>query len=139
MTTKKDIDTLLATMSNKSAGEQISYALGLLAGKIDELNEKIDDQNKNIISMNERIDSGKLYDPNTPISEYDLYFMNKQGKSYTDISNKTGINRSTVASAVQRVKNSQKKEFICKLSNDEITELLNTIVEVARERNIVKG
>lgn len=139
MTTKKDIETLLATMSNKSAGEQISYALGLLATKIDDLNEKIDDQNKNIISMNERIDSGKLYDPNTPISEYDLYFMNKQGKSYTDIANKTGINRSTVASAVQRVKNSQKREFISKLSNDEITELLNTIVEVARERNIVKS
>lgn len=139
MTTKKELDLLISSMKNKTESEQIIYSLGLLAGKIDELNEKIDDQNKNISSINERIDSGKLYDPNTPISEYDLYFMNKQGKSYTNISNKTGINRSTVASAVQRVKNSQKKEFISKLSNDEITELLNTIVEVARERNIVKS
>lgn len=116
--------------------------LNKLSGISSQIHTEYNNINTDIAVIEKKIDNTSFNKSTEVYSDYELFKLNQQGKSYSDLEKITGIKKSTIAKKIQKIRLETKQlfsdEYISSLDDAELKSIFIKLKHEGIRRGIIR-
>lgn len=116
--------------------------LNKLSGISSQIHTEYNNINTDIAVIEKKFDNTSLNNSTEVYSDYELFKLNQQGKSYADLERITGIKKSTIAKKIQKIRLETKQlfsdEYISSLDDDDFKSIFIKLKREGIKRGIIR-